>query len=269
MQEKLVNDIENIYNDIRPALLHAAYTYKVPNPKEVVDGWMSKAFMIIDRFDKGDSEKKVSVQNEDGGFTLKDYDAEKHTDKAFNRSLKGYLKKAFVNDLIDDYHSKKKAGKHIQHARLISDSNVDQPLHIEDSEFGHLKDVIDLMALDISRLEGKEDNILNLANLNFIKAFHAHCLDMLSSYGNYVAISNLNGLTYSDAFSKDFRYELDAGIRKELAKIIIEEDNPFLIIKLGALIDLDNPGTLQKRISRYLMNYKNGIPKRVKNRLGI
>lgn len=263
---KLVDKIDEIYKEIKPALIGCAYRYKVPNPQEAANEWLAKAFMIADRFDKGELKKKVNPTKQEGAS--EDYNSDIHSQDDFIAAFQSYLKTAFVNDIIKQYH-KKKRHTNYQKSKTHQAAQVDltaQPLD-ELLDAIHLEDIIALVELDISRIEGEKTTILELVNEKFLEAIRDYCYNMRSEYGNFIVVRNLDEKNNQKFFSLDFKEGLADGVRKNLCRTILSTDNPMLIRKLSFLISKDKKGTLQKRLARYFFEYYNGYPKRLKNRV--
>jgi hypothetical protein len=261
--EKLVDKIDKIYKEIEPSLIGCAYRYKIPNPREVVKEWLSRAFIIADRFDKGELKKKVSLNKE----STEVYDPELHSQEDFVASLKAYLKTAFVNDLIKQYNKRKRDNKYrsTQYNPLDPTSRAQSIDSLLDAI--HLADILDIIEIDINRLQGSKTSVLDLVNQKFLEAIRTHCLSLNEDYGNFVVVQDADQVDNKKFFTEDFRDDLEDGVRKQLCIIILEEDNPMLLQKLNFLISKDKRGTLQKRLFRYFFEYHNGYPKRLRNRI--
>lgn len=267
-EEKLVDKIDDIYKEIEPSLVGVAYKYKVPNPKEVVAEWLSKAFIIADRFDKGELTKKVSLETDENSEKSVAFDPSKHSQEEFVESLKAYLKTAFVHDLIKQYNKRKRHSKY-QVSQLHASANMSSGLDSLDSFLDaiHVDDIMAIIKLDISRLEGSKSSVLDLVNQKFLESIYTYCDDLKNSYGNFVVVQDIDQEDNKKFFTEDFRDDLEDGVRKNLCKVILAEENPMLIQKLNFLISKDKKGTLQKRIFRYFFEYHNGYPKRLRNRV--
>lgn len=263
---KLVDKIDEIYKEIKPALVGCAYRYKVPNPQEAANEWLAKAFIIADRFDKGELKKKVNPTKQEGAS--EDYNPDIHSQEDFIATFQSYLKTAFVNDIIKQYHKKKRHANY-QKSKTHQAAQVDitsQPID-ELLDAIYLNDIIPLIELDLSRIEGEKTTILELVNEKFLEAIRDYCYDLRNQYGNFIVVKNLDETNSQKFFSLDFKESLEDGVRKSLCKTILSSKNPMLVQKLGFLISKKKRGTLQKRLSRYFFEYYNGYPKRLKNRV--
>lgn len=270
LNSTLLDRLPELYSELKPALVATAYKYKVPNPDEFADGWLSRAYLIIDKFDKGHLEKKVYLESE-GKNVLVDYDPKVHKNQELDKSLKAYLKRSFINDVIKQYHKEKKKTNfqknYVDSFGSIETggySTIDSFLHY-DSVF--IDDVIGLLEVDIKRLESNTTSVLDKVTQAFLKAMHTYCLDMQSEYGNFVVVKDVDISDNKRFFSENFRADLEHGVRAKLCETILKEKNPVLIKKLSYLIDPKKRGTLQKRLFRYLFEYHNGYPKRLRNRV--
>lgn len=264
--EKLVDKVDEIYKEIERSLIASAHRYKVPNPEEVVRAWLSQAFIIADRFDKGELQKKVQLH--EGNSEVEDFDPAKHDSEEFIRSFKSYLKTSFKNDLTKQYHKRKRHNKyqtsqmHAPASYRTGAGTLDELL-----DAVHVSDIVKIIEVDISRLDTHQTSVLDIVNQKFLEAIQSHCEQLIAKYGNIVVVQNIDIEDNKLFFSKDFRDELETGVRKELCKIILEEENPLIIQKLNYLISEDKRGTLQKRLFRYFFEYHNGYPKRLRNRI--
>lgn len=262
---KVVNLIDDIFKEIEPSLIGYAYRYKVPNPQEEAKAWLSQAFIIADRFDKGELKKKISNKKEN---ISEDYNPNIHTEEQFLKSFKNYLKTSFVHDIIKRYHKQKRYNKY-QNAQKHIDSNITSSVNTLDGLLDaiNIKDILDIIDIDINRLDGSKTSILDLVNEIFLKAIRDHCIKIAGSYGNFIVVPNIDENDNKRFFSEDFRDDLEVGVRKNICKVILAENNPMLIQKLNFLISKDKRGTLQKRLFRYFFEYHNGYPKRLRNRI--
>jgi len=269
MEEKIVlaEKLPELYSELKPALIGIAYKYKVPNPSEFADEWLSKAYMIVDKFDRGDLKKKVYLSHE-GGINLAEYDQEIHSEKHLLKSLKAYLKKSFVNDLIKQYHKRKRYQDFSNSVYQMRDeanySTIDSLLHLNPA---YIEDINSLLTIDLSRLAKNTTSVLDMVNRIFLKALFEYCDGIKSKYGNIMVVKDLDTEDNKRFFSEDFRSDLEQGVRLKLCDVILEDTNPVLIKKLSYLIDLSKRGTLQKRIFRYFFEYHNGYPKRLRDRV--
>lgn len=258
-------DISNVFDEIKPYLIFKAKSFGAPNPSDFVQEWLTKAYLIANRFDTGvtqrqafDEEQKLSVS----------FDDSKHSEKDFLKSFKGYLKKSFLNDLIKYYRSQEKkteflASEKIWKADAISSIDALDNL----IEAVYLKSIIDLLNEDYSKIEKPIRSSAEAVNELFFLATIKHCEEIQANYGNIVVAAHTDKLNNSNFFTKDFREMLDSGIRKQLCKILLEHDNPIIIEKISILIRDEGKASLQKRICRYFYSYLGGYPKRIRSRM--
>lgn len=272
----LVDNFSEIYAEIKPSLISIAYKYKVPNPDEFADEWLSKAYMIIKRFETGELEKKVyqnssEISDTDRSTELVDYNPSVHSIESLNDSLKAYLKRSYVNDVIKQYNRRKKQVNYQkQYAEThlsIGDggySSIDSFLHYDSI---YIDDILSLLELDIKRLSVNTTSVLDMVTKIFLNCIQSHCQDMKVKYGNFIVVKDVDIDDNKRFFSESFRNNLENGVRKKLCDVILSSSNPVLIEKLSYLINPQKRGTLQKRLFRYFFEYHNGYPKRLRNRV--
>ena len=106
-EDKFADRIAEIYKEIEPSLFSMARRLKASNPEQVVKGWMSRAYEIVDRFDKGELKAKV-YKEPDNHDEMESYNPDKHDRERFETALKNYLKQCFVRDILKDYNKRKR-----------------------------------------------------------------------------------------------------------------------------------------------------------------
>lgn len=266
---KISENIDKLYAEIKPILLSYARRYKAPNPGDIVNDWMSTAYIIARRFDDGELTKRIESDKK-----FIEFDPEKHTNDQFASSLKKYLITAFIHDIIKQYNVGKKymvpKGGAEQDGTEIFDMQVGKQSRrsvMHDADSANLSDFKEIVDSDASRLQSNCTTILDLTNVKFLQAVSSYCECLLEKFGNFQIAQDLDINKNRHFFSEDFKEDAEIGIRKELCKIILAEDNPAIIQKLGILINPNNKGTLQKRIFRYFFEHKGGLPARLKRKI--
>lgn len=263
---KISDNIDKVYTEIKPILLSYARRYKAPNPSDIVNDWMSNAYIIARRFDDGELTKRVESDKK-----FVEFDPDKHTADMFASSLKKYLITAFIHDIIKQYNLGKKyvAPPRDNPNTDMFESVASKPARaaIHDADSANLSDLKEIVDSDMSRLESNCTTILDLTNVKFLFAVSQYCNQLLQKFGDFQIVQDLDMEENRHFFSEDFKEDAETGIRKELCKIILQEENPAIIQKLGVLINPDNKGTLQKRIFRYFFEHKGGIPARLKRKI--
>jgi hypothetical protein len=261
------HNIYKIFQDIEPVLLVLAHKYRIANADDVVQNWLSNAFIIADKFDKGQLQKKVSIRKEDGTLSIEDFDAKVHTDEDFIRSLKLYLKTSFTNDLKSAYNKTNRRIDILGKYGMQGSIQGYYPTPTGDSlNSADINDLIAIVEIDIERLGSDQRSLLNLANQKLLEAVLGYCKSFREYAGNAMVVKDLREKSERTFFLQGFRDDMEKAVRKSLCKIIIEENNPMLIQKLSGWISKDKKGTLQKRLFRYFFDYYGGYPKRLVNR---
>lgn len=264
---KISENIDELYTEIKPILLSYARRYKAPNPNDIVNDWLSTAYIIARRFDDGELTKRVESEKK-----FIEFDPSKHTEDMFAASLKKYLITAFIHDIIKQYNVGKKYVAPPRDATNPEMFDVEvnkqtRRMISSDADSAQLTDLQEIIDSDIGRLQSNCTTILDLTNIKFLQAISSYCTLLLERFGNFQIVQDLDVEENRHFFSEDFKEDAELGIRKELCKVILKEDNPAIIQKLGILINPDNKGTLQKRIFRYFFEHKGGLPARLKRKI--
>lgn len=262
---KVVESLYDVYQEIRPSLMSTAYRFGVSNPKLFVDEWLYDAYIIAYRFDKGELSKKVF----DSSGNLKDFSTISDTDEAFLRSFRGYLRRAFYNDILISFRRLSKfAGDEslidIEREAATSFYAIDTCLDLEPIR---LDAMIDMAKEDIYDLEKDKKSLFRDTNLVFVKSLLMYLQDLNKKVGNIVVAPDVSCTNNRKFFLDDFRGDLNDGVRVEISKFVLKEDNFLLIWRLGYLIDLEKKDALEKKIFRYLFKYRGGVPDRLRKRL--
>lgn len=265
--EKISENIDKLYTEIKPILLSYARRYKAPNPNDIVNDWMSTAYIIARRFDDGELTKRIESDKK-----FIEYDPTKHTTDMFAASLKKYLITAFIHDIIKQYNVGKKYIAPAKDAPATEIFDVEsnkqgRRFTMHDADSANLSDLKDIVDSDIRKLQANCTTILDLTNVKFLESVSAYCAQLLEKFGDFQVVQDLDIGENRHFFSEDFKEDAETGIRKELCKIILKEENPAIIQKLGVLINPNNKGTLQKRIFRYFFESRGGIPARLKRKI--
>lgn len=272
---RVSDNISDIFAEIKGFLLVWSGKNGVPNKEQVVDGWLSQAFIIARKFDDGELVKKALVDKK-----LVEFDPAVHSQEQFVKGLKKYLITCFVNEYFRNYKKNKKFAMVPDHLEGEADTNfIDQALvqsksfannRVLESGYGvtsaNVSDVKQVVDADIKKLTAMCSNIMDLTNIRFLQAISTYCDDVISRYGNIIAINDLDAGSGKSFLSKDFCDDLESNVRKNLCKMILSEDNPAIIERLGVLI---NPlkVTLKKRLARYFHESNNCIAIKLKRKL--
>lgn len=273
--ERFAQKLAEVYKELEPSLLAIAHRYRASNPQVVVDGWRSRAYEIVDRFDKNALKKKVykSTENQD---EMVEYNPDEHEMERFIFSLKNYLKQSFANDLL-------KASQKAQRARDSRDSLVGATTSSY-SKTGFAAENRDLMKYDsiridslikviksdVDKVEKSQTCVLDVVQHRFLFSLLNFCNELKGRGGDWetmVVVPDVDETENKRFFSYDFRSELEDGIRKQICKCIVVEKSPIVIQKLAKLVDKKNKSALQKRLFRYLYEYRRGMPVRLRNRV--
>lgn len=272
---KFTDMIEQIYDDLKPALKGLALRYHAPNPDAAVREWMSNMYDIVNRFDNGRLQPKVytSTENQD---EMTEYNPSRHKDEEFLRSLKNYLKKSFLNDLIKNYNNRQRKQSAEIKAAKENCSEFSRTGFAEGNANLFKYDVITLETVtNLIKKDWEKSTEASLCVLDamferFLRALTQVCTDMCergSEWRTMAVVSDIDEKDNKKFFSYDFRCELESGVRQYLLKIIIEEENPIIADRLLKLADPKNKAALQKRLFRYLYEHKNGLPARLRTRV--
>jgi hypothetical protein len=274
-KDNFADKLVEIYADIEPSLLALAHRYRAPNPQVLVKEWMSRAYEIVDRFDKADLKAKVYV-DPDNQEELEDYQPGVHEKEQFLHSLKNYLKHSFTNDILKQ-HNKLRRKREVQDFVVTATTSSYSQSGFASGVTNFFKyDAITIDSLlkivynDLLRARKSNTCILDVVHERFLTALVNFCVEMRNrgqDWKNLVVVPDLGEEDNKKFFSYDFRSELEDGLRKELCKLLLEEKNPILIAKLAKLVDRKNKSALQKRLFRYLYEYRTGLPERLRIRV--
>ena len=276
---KFTQKLAEIYKELEPSLLAIAYRYRAPNPRVAVEGWQSRAYEIVDRMDKGELNRKVYV-NDENQEEMEDYNPSEHEVERFIYSLKNYLKQSFANDLLKAYEKRKRT-------RLSSSFELDTLIRETTSSYSktgfsgegtdlmkydsiRIDSLIKIIKSDAEKMKNSQDCVLDVVQYIFVSSLLNFCNEMKSRGSDWETMIVVPDIEENDNkrfFSYDFRSELEDGIRKQICKFIIAESSPIVIQKLAKLVDNKSKSALQKRLYRYLYEYRKGIPSRLRTRL--
>lgn len=277
-EEKFAGRLADIYAEIEPSLLSMAHRFKAPNARELVKGWMSRAYEIVDRFDKGELARLVRVDADKRG-EMEEYDPGKHTREDFERSLKWYLKQCFVRDILKDYNKQKKRRKAQVKDNIIAATTSDFSVYGSSSgvrffnydviTIGH---IINLISYDLEKIDEGSSCAIDVVHQRFLLALLRFCQGLRDRSGpgdweNLIVVPDVDEKDNKKFFHYDFRSEVETGVRKELCKMILVEDNPIIAQKLSVLASKEKPAALQKRLFRYFFEKKKGFPERLRTRV--
>lgn len=273
-EQKIADKVYEVYTDLKPSLLALAYRYKAPNPQDTVDAWMSRAYEIVDRFDKGDLRAKVYA-NLDNQDELEAYNPDKHEQERFIKSLKNYLKQCFTNDIFKLHYKAKRSRDSQENAIGVatasySQTGLSEAAHILQCDAITLDKLTKFIEKDYERTKDSSTCMLDVIHDRFLLAMVTFCRTMMArgeDWRNLVVVPDVDEEENKKFFSYDFRSELEEGVRVQLCKLLVKEENPIVIKKLAVLIDKDNRSALQKRLFRYLYEYCGGMPKRLRIRV--
>lgn len=271
--KKFSAQIGVIYKEIEKQLVALAHRYRAPRPQAAVDEWFSRAYEIVLRFDTGDLQPKVKVDKD-----MVPYNPEIHPDEMFLVELKRYLKQAFINDLLKAYHHNKKmvsdndnvaASQVANYAATSAESSI-RPIFKYDVI--QLDSLIKILEYDLDKNEGSMSCMVDVIHGNFVKAVlsFAKNLSTRPEWQDQAVVTDIDEKDNKKFFANDFRSELEDGVRKELCKQILSEENPIIIEKLAKLVQVEPKeckAALQKRLFRYLYEFRGGIPARMRKRM--
>jgi len=265
--------LADIYQDIEPSLLSAAHRFQAPNPRVIVKEWMSQAYVIASRFDNGELQLKV-YSKEDSQDEMVPYDAEKHTRVMGDKSFKNYLKRCFTTRIFKDYGSEKRHRQLNQYAKVVSDFSVagfasEEGASLLKYDVITISHIINLVSHDVTK---PEEGSADLVQQRFVRAILRFCEALRDREGpgdwaNLVVVTNIEEANNKKFFTYDFRSEIETGLRRELCKMVLEEDNLLVVKQLVTLARIENSATLRKRISRYFFKRKRGFPERLRIRV--
>lgn len=269
-KQKLADNVAVIYKDLKPALLALAYRYRAANPHDTVSAWQSRAYEIVDRFDKGSLGGMVYT-HVDNQNEMEEYNPDKHAQERFIKSLGNYLKQAFTNDLLKVYSKDKRQQERQEIAASMASPNYGVP---NSSEMANIVrcDALNLTALtkfieaDYLRVKGAV-GLSDAVQERFLLAMLNFCKEMMSrgeDWRNLIVVPDLDEEDSKKFFSYDFRSELEDGVRIQVCKLLVKETKTVIVNKLATMIDKNSRSAIQKRLSRYLYEYRGGMPKRLR-----
>lgn len=274
-EDKIANRVYEIYGELKPSLLALAYRYKAPNPQDLVDSWMSRAYEIVDRFDKGELKGKVYVDPDKQG-EMEDYIPSVHEQDRFIKSLKNYLKQSFLNDILRVYYKNKKT-KDYQDDLVEASSPAYASVSFDNSALSLLEeDIVTLekftkvVEKDYIKVKAENCSMADLVQEKFLLAFYNFCNSLMrrgEEWKKMIIVNDIDEKENKKYFCYDFRTEIEEGTKRELCRLILQEENPILLKKLHLLASESNKFALQKRIFRYLYEYNGGMPVRLKLKL--
>ena len=272
---KFADDVPSIYRELEPSLIALAHRYKAPNPRDTVRAWLSRAYEIVARFDAGALQKKVYAA-EDTQEELISFDPAIHVRADFIRSLKNYLKRSFTNEILKFHKASRRSQERPDDVAVGTTSQFSKVGFAESGNGLFRYDAITIdfllkiIELDHARARRGSQSITELVQERFLWALLCYCRSIKERgdpWDKLVVVPNVDAVDHKKYFSVDFRIDLEDGVRRELAKLIVTETNPIVIERLGVLINLQQKGTLQKRLFRYFFEHHRGFPERLKARI--
>lgn len=271
---KFAPQVPRIFRELEPALMALAHRYKAPNPRDTVKGWMSRAYEIVNRFDEGELKKKIYA-SDDSQEEMITFDPACHHEEKFIKSLKNYLKHCFTNDIIRIYNLNKKRHERREDVGSVATSQYSKTgfsagTGLLKYDSISLESIVKIIQIDAERAEKNTVCLLELIHSKFLQALLQYCLALQArgeDWKRLVVVPDLEEKDNKKFFSADFRCDLEDGVRREIAKLIVVETNPLIIERLGILISRENKGTLQKRLFRYFFKYHRGFPERLRARV--
>lgn len=272
---ELSDRVAKIYEEMEPTLLGLAHRFRAPNPQVTVNEWMSRAYEIVRKFQDGEIKAKVYT-----GETreLEIYDPELHSQEELIEPVKNYLKQAFVNDIFKGYNKRKKHREAQNQEPLVTSTTSEySQTGFAESATGlfkydaiTIKDFRKIVEKDWERAAASSNCLLDTVGERFLFAVYNLCNSIINRGGeweNLVVVTDVDTEDNKKFFTYDFRSELEEGVRSEICKLILHEQNPIVIKKLGKLANPGNKQALQKRLFRYLYEYKKGFPERLRTRV--
>lgn len=277
-EDKFAGRLADIYKEMEPLLLATAHQLKAPNPRQLVKGWMSRAYVIVDRFDKGELKAKV-YKEQDNFDEMENYDPEKHERAKFEQALKHYLRKCFARDILKEFNKQKKH-RELQEKHNVADATtsdfsalgLSSGVKLFDYDAITIDHIINLISYDLEKISEESSCAIDVVHQRFLQALLSFCEKLRDRPGpgdwkNLVVVPDIDEPENKKFFAYDFRSEVESGVRKELCRMILKEENPIIMQKLGVLASRDKPAALQKRLFRYFFEKKKGFPERLRVRV--
>ena len=270
-QKNLVDEFERLFTRIEGTLIRIATSRKISNCRDEVCEWKTSAFLIMRKFDEGHFVKKV--RNERLELEVLSEQSEFSTE-AFEKSLSNYLCRSWVNHLNKKYKKNKREERIMGDNRnVVAESSISSysvlsatAPEILDEYIVRIKDFSEMVHLDLKRIDCREHKVNDLIFQHFISSILEYCTELYqrgSDWENLIIVPNLNEMRNRCFFSLDFRGEMEECIRHNLCKRILEEVSPETLKGLDLLV---KKTPLRKRISRYLFEYRGGMPSRFRKK---
>lgn len=270
---KLSAQIPQIFASMRKLFCSIAIKYKVPNPGDFADEWQSQAFFIANRFDTGELTKKA-LDSSIGVLS------ESPDEIEFLKSFRAYLVKSFENDCL----KAKQSGKRTKSLDSFSksgdefDSTVELPTIfnkdvVEDFKAETTKSSKDITNAQISHLikiikkdvmrSSDAENITEAINNIFYQAYYDCCLDIKQEREeNFVIAFDIT--SEGARVEKEFVDDLRSRIRPKLLTALIKEECPLTCARLYKILFSETNDPVNERIRTYFLEYKGGMPARLK-----
>jgi hypothetical protein len=275
----LAEEIPNIFESLRPALIKIAIGYRVPDARAYVNEWQAKAFFIAKKFDDGVLQTKQVAEGGIGGLVQTS-----EADIDFLKVFKAYLKIAFKNDLNRDYSSRKRT-KFI--ADLVDkssggstgdDANSSMSDYIcgavpADADItadcGTIPDLLHIVCGDIDAAKESAIFAVDLANVAFLEALRLALLNLGQYWRDEPVIPYIGREENKDYFDSEFRDMLTPRVLFYMAQSALLEPSPAVASRISDVC-LSHAGmAIQRRMYRYFFNYNGGLQNRIpRSRLG-
>jgi hypothetical protein len=265
---KLVDEVHNIFQAMRPTFLYVARGYRIPNINSYVDEWLARAFFIAKKFDDGELHRKAL--SESGLDEAEESDSEVD----FLKLFRAYLKTSFKNDLNRDYGKRQKtvaiedmiarpssSGEQWSASDRSIEGATLQPNIASDS--ANIPDMLEIVCSDLDKAHKDEEFAADRVNVIFYGALRSALIGLGQIWMQDPVIPNFTSTQNKDYFDPDFRTMLTPRVMLYMAEAAIAEDSPLVASKV-ADICLSHAGmALQRRMYRYFFDYQGGLQKRI------
>jgi len=270
---RLAEEIPNIFESIRPALIKIALGYRVPDARSCVDEWQAKAFFISKKFDDGVLHTKQLADE-----TIKGLVEVADADIDFLRVFKSYLKISFKNDLNREYSSRKRTRYITDIVERASAGNggeegnssmedylcgVVPPAADTVYDSGNIPDLLAVVCADLEKAKRGAVLAVDMANVAFLEALRLSLLNLGQFWHSDPIIPYIGCEHNKDYFDSEFRDMLTPRVLFYMSQAALAEKSPVVASRISDIC-LSHAGmAIQRRMYRYFFGYQGGLQKRI------
>lgn len=228
--KKLADNIDIVFEELKPKLTKIANRFNVPNPTISVDQWMVRCSEILSGIDAGN----YKIDGAHGADRTK---------------LFKYLGTAFKHDLFKEI--KAESGKTILLEEHVGTTSPEAAyIQALDNKL-RLSDLISLISDDLKKLERKAEYKQERMRVVFLSALVNHFKELLEKAGNIVIVNNRAAKTRLDFFTEDVFSGLTDSVVKYLEGFSKASQDLAVVQKCDKLLAKKDLTAINHRTDRY------------------